>query len=179
MVYDNVDIDLLSIAFSYTGTNTCFPFHSLEDFEWINLGPQSVKKRLQLWNRIRFAVAFLTSLKLTNARYWVFGLWWLQLRSQFHDDVIKWKHFPCYWLFVRGIHRGKRPVTQSFDVFFDLRLSKQSQGWWFGTPSRPVWRHCNWTIRLSGNVRKLPDQSETTNWCDSVECDQNLIMAGE
>ena len=22
-----------------------------------------------------------------------------------HDDVIKWKHFPCYWSFVRGIHR--------------------------------------------------------------------------
>ena len=23
----------------------------------------------------------------------------------FHDDVIKWKHFPRYWPFVRGIHR--------------------------------------------------------------------------
>ena len=22
-----------------------------------------------------------------------------------HNDVIKWKHFPRYWLFVRGIHR--------------------------------------------------------------------------
>ena len=22
-----------------------------------------------------------------------------------HDDVIKWKHFMCYWLFVRGIHQ--------------------------------------------------------------------------
>ena len=22
----------------------------------------------------------------------------------FHDDVIKWKHFPRYWPFVRGIH---------------------------------------------------------------------------
>ena len=22
-----------------------------------------------------------------------------------HDDVIKWNHFPRYWLFVRGIHR--------------------------------------------------------------------------
>ena len=22
-----------------------------------------------------------------------------------HDDVIKWKHFPRYWSFVRGIHR--------------------------------------------------------------------------
>ena len=23
-----------------------------------------------------------------------------------HDDVIKWKHFPCYWPFVWGIHRS-------------------------------------------------------------------------
>ena len=40
-----------------------------------------------------------------------------------HDDVTKWKHFPRYWSFVRGIHRSpefpsQRPVTQSFDVCF-------------------------------------------------------------
>ena len=23
-----------------------------------------------------------------------------------HDDVLKWKHFPRYWPFVRGIHRS-------------------------------------------------------------------------
>ena len=23
-----------------------------------------------------------------------------------HDDVIKWKHFPLYWPFVRGFHRS-------------------------------------------------------------------------
>ena len=41
----------------------------------------------------------------------------------------------------------KRPVTQSFDVFFDLHLNKwmnkQSWGWWFGTPSHPLWHHRN------------------------------------
>ena len=26
--------------------------------------------------------------------------------SFIHDDVIKWKHFPRYWPFVRGIHRS-------------------------------------------------------------------------
>ena len=26
-------------------------------------------------------------------------------RLQWHDDVTKWKHFPRYWPFVRGIHR--------------------------------------------------------------------------
>ena len=28
------------------------------------------------------------------------------LSNVFHDDVIKWKHFPRYWPFVRGIHRS-------------------------------------------------------------------------
>ena len=26
--------------------------------------------------------------------------------DQWHDDVIKWKNFPRYWSFVRGIHRS-------------------------------------------------------------------------
>ena len=48
---------------------------------------------------------------------------------------------------VTGEFPEQRPVTWSFDVFFDLRLnkllSKQSSGWWFETPSRSLWRHCN------------------------------------
>ena len=43
----------------------------------------------------------------------------------------------------------QRPVTRSFDVFFDLRLnkrlSKQSWGWWCETQSGSLWRHCNVT----------------------------------
>ena len=42
---------------------------------------------------------------------------------------------------------AQRPVTRSFDVFFDLRpnkrLSIQWWGWWFETLSRPLWRHGN------------------------------------
>ena len=48
---------------------------------------------------------------------------------------------------VTGEFPAQKPVTRSFDVFFDLRLnsrlSKQSWGWWFETLSRPLWRHCN------------------------------------
>ena len=48
---------------------------------------------------------------------------------------------------VPGDFPAQRPVTRSFDVFFDLRLkkrlSKQSWGWWFETLSRPLWRHRN------------------------------------
>ena len=47
-----------------------------------------------------------------------------------HDDVIKWKHFPRYWPFVRGIHRSpvdsphKGQWRRAFVVFFDLCLKK-------------------------------------------------------
>ena len=45
-----------------------------------------------------------------------------------------------------GEFPSQRPVTRSFDVFFDLRLnkrlSKQSIRRLFGTPSRSLWRHC-------------------------------------
>ena len=47
---------------------------------------------------------------------------------------------------VIGEFPAQRPVTRSFDAFFDLplnkRLSKQWWGWWFETLLRPLWRHC-------------------------------------
>ena len=49
----------------------------------------------------------------------------------------------------------QRPVTRSFDVFFDLslnkRLSKQWRGWWFETHSRSLWRHCSDLYLPAGN----------------------------
>ena len=37
---------------------------------------------------------------------------WLHPQIEtFHDDVIKWKHFPRHWPFVRGIHRS--PVNST------------------------------------------------------------------
>ena len=33
-----------------------------------------------------------------------FATWYA--RNLVRDDVIKWKHFPRYWPFVRGIHRS-------------------------------------------------------------------------
>ena len=48
---------------------------------------------------------------------------------------------------VPGEFPAQRPVTRSFDVFFDLRLnkrlSKQPWSWWFETPSWSLWCHRN------------------------------------
>ena len=49
---------------------------------------------------------------------------------------------------VTGEFPSQRPVTRNFDVFLHVclnkRLSKQSWGWLFETPSCSLWRHCNW-----------------------------------
>ena len=51
---------------------------------------------------------------------------------------------------------AQRPVTRSFDVFFDLllniRLSKQWWGWWFETRLCPLWRYCNETFDVPLDV---------------------------
>ena len=55
-----------------------------------------------------------------------------------------------------GEFPAQRPVTRSFDVFFDLRpnkrLSKQPWGWWFETLSWSLWRQCNVCLTDHGNT---------------------------
>ena len=52
---------------------------------------------------------------------------------------------------VVGEFPAQRPVTLSFNVFFDLRLNKRLNkhwwGWGFETPSCPLWRNCNMSTK--------------------------------
>ena len=67
-------------------------------------------------------------------------LWWLRV----HDDVIKWKHFPRYWPFVRGIHRS--PVNSLHRgqwrgaLMFSL-ISAWINGWVNDREARGLRRH--------------------------------------
>ena len=56
-----------------------------------------------LYRKLRVTVPWVTDdVPITKGRHQV---------KCFHDDVIKWKHFPCYWPFVRGINRS--PVNSA------------------------------------------------------------------
>ena len=110
-----------------------------------------------------------------TCRHAVSHIYW-QLGLQYEPGVVVipwWRHqmetfsaSPCSLDLcagnsqVTGEFPSLRPVTRSFDIFFDLRLNKwwseQSWGWWFKTPSHSLWRHCNdelyrhwWHNRLS------------------------------
>ena len=67
-------------------------------------------------------VPLATASSPTRVRYWVSFVRTNPaciplLSSCNHDDVIKWKHFPCYWPFVLGIHRSRWiPRTKASDV---------------------------------------------------------------
>ena len=71
-----------------------------------------------------------------------------------HDDVIKWKHFPRYWSFVRGIHRSvvNCPHKGQWHGAFMFSLiciwikdwvNNCEWGWWIEKPLWSLWRHCN------------------------------------
>ena len=73
---------------------------------------------------------------------------------------------------VPGEFPTQRPVTRSFDVFFDLRvnkrLSKQLWSWWFETHSPPLWRHSNvamWIEKFfNGDKQHLTQKYVTGYW---------------
>ena len=85
---------------------------------------------------------------------------------------------------VPGEFPAQRAVTRSFDVFFDLRLNtrltKQWWGWWFETPSPPLWRERNGDLDMD---TKLHHTEKC--WCNYIciksvlnveHCTQMLII---
>ena len=94
---------------------------------------------------------------------------WRQFITWTSDDQSWWRHqmetffsllalcagnFP-----VTGKFPAQRPVTRSFDAFFDLRLNKrlgkQSWGRWFETPSFPLRRHCNVSFSTHNFINRI------------------------
>ena len=77
---------------------------------------------------------------------------------------------------VIGEFPSQRPVTQSFDIFFDLRLNKwlgkQSIRHWLEMPLHSLWRPCNVGI-------KIP--AATWHDMDCYYCDywKNVMKFGE
>ena len=72
---------------------------------WVNIWFESRISRLRDLTRS----CGKTSVRLVNRAT---GIPWGIVSSTYnisilwHDDVIKWKHFPHYWPFMRGIHRS-------------------------------------------------------------------------
>ena len=81
---------------------------------------------------------------------------------------------------VTGDFPSQRPVTRSFVFFFDLllnkRLSKQSWGWWFETPSRSLWRHCDIKAVLNFNSTSAYCSSTPLQTLNILELEQECFI---
>ena len=91
-----------------------------------------------------FVPCYIRTCHVTSGRIyitaWYFPLWGHRMETFSTLLVICAGNSP-----VTSEFPAQRPVARSFSVFFDLhlnkRLSKQLWGWWFETPSGPLWRH--------------------------------------
>ena len=127
--------------YAYNGQMLLFPMIDTAIFEWCRLRHRD--NSLYILNEehkvlVKYKMSVLSPLMVMNH----FPCWRHQMKLFSALLAICAGNSP-----IAGEFPRQRPVTRSFDVFFDLRLnnrlSKQSWGWWFETLSRPLWRHCN------------------------------------
>ena len=99
--------------------------------------------------------------------------WWRHQMETFSALLVLCEGNP---LVTSGFY-SQRPVTWSFDVFFDPRLNKglseQSWGWWFEMPLRSFWRDCN--ERPLDSPHKGPIAS--MSWSSIVLCFRDLPIS--
>ena len=129
-------------------------FKTSRDLMVLRLNAQRIGEVAVVWqSKLRYVV-------------WLWCCHWKQLNLavslEWDEELSWWRHQMETFSVLLGICAGnspvtgefiaQRPVTRSFDVFFDLRLDKrlckQSWGWWFETPLRPLWRHCNGRLEI-------------------------------
>ena len=60
-----------------------------------------------------------------------------------HDDIIKWKHFPRYWPFVRGIHRSR---------WIHHTKASDAELWFFSLISS--WKNCWLNNGKAGDLKR-------------------------
>ena len=121
------------------------------------------------------------------------GWWWPTITDGFpsqHVDFIKWKHYPCYWSFVRGIQWSlvdspqKRPVTRMFSLIcaytngwannqdagdlgchrahYDVTVMK-GPAMWKASPCPEVTMTCCQLLFVGGNVMVLTIHGKNMN----------------
>ena len=79
-----------------------------------------------------------------------------------HDDVIKWKHFPRYWPFVRGIHRS--PVNSPHKgqwrgalMFSLICVCAWINGWVNNCEAGDLRRHgAHYDVTVMDGIKPLP-----------------------
>ena len=64
------------------------------------------------------------------------------LQNKLVSSIIMRRHQMETFSALLALCTGNSPLIFLFDLRLNKHMSKQSWGWWFETPSRPLWRHC-------------------------------------
>ena len=93
-------------------------------------------------------------------------------KSRWHDYVIKWKHFPRYWPFVRGIHRS--PVNSPHKgqwrgaLIFSL-ICIWINDWVNNREAGDLWRYpAHYDVSVMGSSQSRKNGRHFAN--DNFEC---------
>ena len=96
--------------------------------------------------------------------------WRMMAKCLHHDDVIKWKHFPHYWPFVRGIHRSPVNSLHKGQWHKALMFSLIS-AWindWVNNREPGDLRchhvHCDVTVMCMMHTTFVPNRNENSYW---------------
>ena len=102
---------------------------------------------------------------------------WLVMMTSSSRNIFRVTGYLC------GEFTGDRwiPRTKASDVelwcFFDLRPNKrQWWGWWFETPSSPLWRHCDAIISNEMHIESL--QTIVDDFVQRVYLSRHIYYVG-
>ena len=145
---------------------------TIKNFQYQRLGEEKVTTRCKFHChifRIQVACCNISAISYYFFYHVVVILWRLVCILNGTSAVSWWRHgmetFSA-WLAlcagnssVTGEFPSQRPATRSFAVFFQLRLNKwlnkQWWGWWFETPSCPLWCHCNILMQYHQSIMRF------------------------
>ena len=123
-------------------------------FEWIHWSSMDSPHKSQWCSALMFSLICVWTNGRANNRntgdlrhQWLGAVEWKYMMTSSNGNIYTVLALSAGNSPVNGEFPAQRPVTWSFDVFFDIcpnkQLSKQSWGWWFEMPSHSLWLHCN------------------------------------
>ena len=96
-----------------------------------------IREHLQTGDR------FMQFCVLPQTCLWVPGSYGVMMTSSNETIFRVTGHLCAEFTGHRWIPRTKASDAELWGFLWSKGLSKQWWGWWFETPSRPLWRHCN------------------------------------
>ena len=113
------------------------------------------------------------------------------IQKTVHDDVIKWKHFPCYWPFVWGIHRSSVNSPHKGQwrgaLMFSL-ICARINGWVNNRDVVDLWRYrahydvivmvlinvCHWYLSIVPHYTAEARSNEPSTKCQQYTSDSSF-----